>query len=369
MKILIINNSTFTKNTNNYFIEPGMGNFVNQLKNLGNNVIFFGQHTSYSETSPNVFNLNKHNIKVVSSKILRNKLINYILLYLKLIPEIIHSDFVYIFYPSSFRHSVYIIKLFRKKYGLYVRGDIGVKSPFSQYLYKSAYVAFTVSDIFTDYINELTSRNIAFTIKPMLDFDYSDIIYDRDYSVKSKYNLLYFGRITDAKGVEELIYAMSLLIQKKINIHLTIVGSGQYFEEVFNLSNKLNLSEHISFEGSVYDPIRKKEYFKNADIFILPSYNEGFPRSIYESMVFGTPIITTFVGGIPSIMKDNFNALKIDVKSVDSIVEVVIDAINNYDIKMRSIARNATNLISSLLSKDKLSHAKSLHLQILKINK
>ncbi len=368
MKILIIDNSALTMIDDDFTIEPGMGNFAKELRDLGNEIRFFGQLIPTTKTTVNAFSFNKNNIQVVGNKKIKCKILNYVVLYFKIIPQILHADFVYLFYPSSFRYVVILTKLFGKKYGLYVRGDLGIHDAYSDFIYKSAYTVYTVSGVFTDYVNKVSNNNNAHTIKPMLQFDYNDIVTDRIYTNKDTYELLFFARLTDAKGLKELILSMSLLIKTQ-SLHLTIVGTGQYIDEVENLIAQENLSEFITLEGGVYDLIKKQEYFKKADIYILPSYNEGFPRTLYEAMVFGIPIITTFVGGIPSLMKDKINALEIKVRSVDSIVEVVTDATNNYVEIMKPIAQNATLLISDLLAKEKLSHAESLNSELENLNK
>ena len=116
----------------------------------------------------------------------------------------------------------------------------------------------------------------------------------------------------------------------------------------------------VKFTGSVYNSDEIKEYYKNSDIYILPTYHEGFPRTLYEAMIFGIPIITTFVGGIPTLMKDDFNCKEIKPKSVESIVEILTYAMNNYP-KMGELAKNGTNTVAKIIDSNRLTHAQHLN--------
>ena len=164
----------------------------------------------------------------------------------------------------------------------------------------------------------------------------------------------------------ELIEAVSIL-EKQVSIPIIckIVGDGEALETAKMKVSSLSLNDKVFFCGSVYDPFKKATYYKESDVYILPTYHEGFPRTLYESMIFGTPVITTFVGGIPALMKDGTNCYRIEPKSVNSIVSVCLNVINDYNAAIRR-AQTAQIEISSVLSKDRLTHAQLLnkHLQL-----
>ena len=77
-------------------------------------------------------------------------------------------------------------------------------------------------------------------------------------------------------------------------------------------------------------------------------------------MIFGTPIITTFVGGISVIMEDNINSLKIEAKSIDSVVEKLEQALGNY-LEMGRLAIKATETIRKIVDKNRLTHGQHLN--------
>ena len=123
MKILLLDNSSFTPVGNDYCIEPKTGVFAKELLELNNQVTLYGQKVATKDKFHS-FRLLENDLKVVGLKRKQNKIFNYIGLYLRIIPEIIKNDFVYIFYPSSYKYVAFLCWLFFKPYGLYVRGDV-----------------------------------------------------------------------------------------------------------------------------------------------------------------------------------------------------------------------------------------------------
>jgi len=327
--------------------------------------MFFGYEVSYfqfafkNKYTISVFDLIANGVKYKPLKNFRIKLINYIYAYLSIIPRIINNDFIYFYYPTSFKYATFFCILLRKKYGLYIRGEKGIEDKTSLRIYKNAYTIFTVSDYFTEKINIVTERKLANTIRPMIPFTEKDIVFDRVYNINQSSKILFLGRIAYDKGIEELLNAASLLKKTGYRFVLDIVGNGKFIENAKQITSNLNLSDTVKFHGPVYDIKEIKEFYSNADIYILPTYHEGFPRTLYEAMIFGTPIITTLVGGISSLMRDSYNCKSIESKSIESTFEGLKFAFQNYE-KMIEFAKNATNTVYSIVDSNKMTHAQHL---------
>lgn len=359
MKILLFDNSGMIQKEDNYYTNHLNGLFLNDLLSCGNEITYF-QFVHKNTHTINSFNLQAHGIKCKAQKPYRSKLLRYLVAYLKSVFEIKKSEFIYIYYPTSFKYVAFLSKLFGKKYGLYIRGMRGLNDRVSHWIYKNAYTIFTVSDYFTQYVNNIVGKNIANTIRPMIPFNEKDIVTNREYKEKNIYHILFLGRLDKDKGLEELLKATAILNKQKSNFMLTIVGDGEFMERAKEITNNLEISKMVKFTGSVYNSDEIKEYYTNSDIYILPTYHEGFPRTLYEAMIFGIPIITTFVGGIPTLMKDDFNCKEIKPKSVESIVEILTYAMNNYP-KMGELAKNGTKTVAKIIDSKRLTHAQHLN--------
>lgn len=359
MKILLIDNSSLTPVNDSLCCEPKTGGFSSELKSLGHQVTMYGQIIE-DKNNIHSFDILKNDICVVGYKRKKNKFINYIFLYLMIIPQIIKNDFIYIFYPNSFKYISILCWILNKPYGLYIRGENDLCSKESKYIYKKSKVIFTVTDYFSKIIKKISSKEMIFSIKPMIDLNQNDIFFDREYRVEGKFKILFLARIEKDKGIEEFLYAISDLInRKKYKIEVDVVGSGGFLENAKAIAKELNILDVVDFKGAIFDKNIIREMYIQSNLYVLPTYHEGFPRTLYEAMIFGTPIITTFVGGIPGIMEDGFNCLKIEPKSVSSIVNALEYSFENYP-DMQNHAKNGMETVRLIVDSSRLSHASHL---------
>lgn len=121
------------------------------------------------------------------------------------------------------------------------------------------------------------------------------------------------GRIVREKGYHTAIYAVNELKKRQYNVALKLPGvvtDHAYFEELNLFLKQNNLTENVKFYGWL-DEAQQEIY--NSDCMILPSYSEGFPRSIIEAMLLKVPICATPVGGIPEAIIDNQTGFLFDV--------------------------------------------------------
>jgi glycosyltransferase involved in cell wall biosynthesis len=65
----------------------------------------------------------------------------------------------------------------------------------------------------------------------------------------------------------------------------------------------------------------KTELFERANLFVLPSYNEGLPMAILEGMTAGMAIVSTPVGGIPEVVRDGYNGFLVPPGDIDALAE------------------------------------------------
>lgn len=366
-KILVIPNAEITKLNGCYYVEKNTGEFVSELSDLGANCTFFGQYVE-EINNIHVFQLKQEVFRVTGLVRSSNKILNYLALHFRVLPEIFRADFVYIFYPSSFKYIALICKLFGRKYGFYVRGSEDMNGKIPELLYKNAHSIFTVADYFSININNIVGKKIANTIRPMIDLTQNDIVRERKYEKKNSYNILYLGRMTNDKGIIELLQATAELKKNGHLFHLDLVGDGEYFQELQSLALQLDITKEITFHGATFNAEAIKQHFLTADLFILPTYHEGFPRTLYESMIYGTPIITTFVGGISSVMINNINCVEIQPKSVTSITKALEWCFENHN-QVALLAQNATQTVDAILRDRKYSHAEDVHQVLNKLKK
>lgn len=164
------------------------------------------------------------------------------------------------------------------------------------------------------------------------------------YEIKSKIRLLFIGNLIKEKGLYELLNAFKILTKYYNNkVKLLIIGIGREKGNFIKWCYKNNLANEILFIGDV--PHNKIKLFINfSDIVILPSYSEGMPTVMFETMVCSKPIIITDVGGVREIIKNYYNGILIQPKSINDIVNKTQMLIDNKKLRYR-IGINAYNTI------------------------
>lgn len=143
-----------------------------------------------------------------------------------------------------------------------------------------------------------------------------------------KFNILYVGRLEKVKNVESLVRALSKL--KNGDLQLTIVGDGRERQNLETLVTELKLSKKVIFEGFQSDP---GTYLSTADLYVLPSYSEGFGIAAVEAMFLKVPVLATNVGGVPEFVTHGENGWLFDPNSIEDLVEKLenIFSLNVYE--------------------------------------
>lgn len=132
-------------------------------------------------------------------------------------------------------------------------------------------------------------------------------------------DLLYVGRLSDEKAIDNLLRAVQRLTGINDTIHLHIVGSGPSADQLQELAVQLGITDTVTFHGFVPKGPNLWGHFDNADIFVLPSRTEGLPRVVAEAMARGLPVITTAVGGLPELIDHGRNGMLVNPGDIDAL--------------------------------------------------
>lgn len=171
----------------------------------------------------------------------------------------------------------------------------------------------------------------------------TDFYYREDTCLQKEVNLLYAGRIDRAKGLFELVEAVATLVEMGRNIQLHLAGwelnEGNHIEmELKLLAKKLGIINNIKFLGMLSSGNALNNAYRSADIFVLPSYHEGFPRVIWEAFANSLPVVATKVGGIPDVLIHLKNGLLIPPKKSSAIAEAINQLLENPKLRKNLIS-------------------------------
>jgi len=153
----------------------------------------------------------------------------------------------------------------------------------------------------------------------------------KDYDGKIN-RLVYIGRLDYQKGIFEAIEALKILHDKEelSDLNLVVAGSGPAESALRNRIKELALDEYISLIGPVFGT-EKTRFWQDADIFVFPSYQEGLPYTVLESLASGTPMVTTKVGGIPDAVEDGVHAVFVQPRNPTMLAEAIKNLVQDKD--------------------------------------
>ncbi len=162
------------------------------------------------------------------------------------------------------------------------------------------------------------------------------------------FTFLFVGRIEKQKGLIYLIEAVKFLICSQKNFKVLIVGEGSLINMLQSQVRKYQLENFIFFVGKK-DKVQLREYYQQANVFVLPSLWEGFPLTILEAWASGVAVIATKVNGIPAVCIDKKNALLIPKENPQELSIAMKTLLNNRNLT-ESLGQQGRNLVSKCYS-------------------
>ena len=144
----------------------------------------------------------------------------------------------------------------------------------------------------------------------------------------------YIGGLNEVKGIKYLVKAMPHILEF-INLKLVIIGNGPLKEDLTDFITKNNLKDNIELLGWIENE-NLPYYLNEFKLLVLPSFTEGLPSVIIESMHCGTPVLANEVGAIPDVISDNENSFLIRDNSVKTISQKIINIFENENLDLIS---------------------------------
>ena len=168
----------------------------------------------------------------------------------------------------------------------------------------------------------------------------ADFYFDKYKKVdKNNPKVVYVGYLRKAKGVDTVIDSFSTLQQKFQKAELTVVGSGESEQELQELIKSKGIN-NVNFVGHIDDRTTLNGILRSHDIFCFASLSEGSPRVILEAMANGINVVSTPVGSLPYVFKDNEDIVFADFNDEKMFGEKMVELIEN-DEKTFLIRKNA----------------------------
>ena len=149
--------------------------------------------------------------------------------------------------------------------------------------------------------------------------------------------VLTVGFVGPRKGYLDILDAVPEIVKTDESVRFVFVGGeerpGENYPVLSRIENQ-NLNRWVLAVGEAH---RSKIplYLAAADVFVLPSREEGMPIAILEAMRAGIPIITTTVGGIPEMIEDGYSGILIEPENPSKIAEALKSLLKNKELRQR----------------------------------
>lgn len=135
---------------------------------------------------------------------------------------------------------------------------------------------------------------------------------------------LFVGRLLYDKGITELLSAAEILKNKYPKTEIWVVGGidegnpSAIEKSVINEKHNTGIIKYLGASSDV------RSIMQNADVVVLPSYREGLPRVMLESVAMAKPIITTDTAGCKDMVRGSENGFLVPVKNAEALANAMI---------------------------------------------
>jgi len=172
----------------------------------------------------------------------------------------------------------------------------------------------------------------------------NDFLNYQPLTIPSEPRLVCVGRLCEQKAQMLLLKAVSILVSENIALKLVLVGDGPMRGEIEKYITDHQLADHVELTGSLSGE-QVREQISLAKTFVMPSFAEGLPVVIMEAFALGRPVITTYVAGIPELVKNDINGWLVPAGSVNDLVEAMRSALIASPDELAEMGRRGRNSV------------------------
>ncbi len=160
--------------------------------------------------------------------------------------------------------------------------------------------------------------------------------------------ILGVGRLVETKGFHTLVEACARLRDDGLAFSCCLIGDGPEAERLRFLVEKLNLSSQVNLLGKRL-PSEVKTFYEQSDMLVMPSCvrandRDGIPNVLLEAMAMEIPVISTYVSGIPELVRHQETGLLVEPDDPVALAEAIMTLLSNPTLTHR-LARQGRALV------------------------
>lgn len=229
-----------------------------------------------------------------------------------------------------------------------------------RYIFSNADVVVVLSNFWKEAVNK--SFNLGGKVRVI--YNPCTVVQDSKKYEKTN-SILYAGALNIRKGYADLVKAFAKVANVHPDWNVVLAGNGE-IEQAHNLALNLGINNQVKILGWVSGS-QKDQAYKEAKIFCLPSYAEGFPMAVLDAWAYGLPVVTTPVGGIPDIAEDGKNLLLFSPGNIAKLADCLDLLMSNESLRDK-IASESVYLASTTFNVNTVnSQLRALYKELLNL--
>jgi colanic acid/amylovoran biosynthesis glycosyltransferase len=151
---------------------------------------------------------------------------------------------------------------------------------------------------------------------------------EREPAGDGRLRLVTVGRLVEKKGVEHVLRAMRILLDRGVDVEYGILGDGPRRERLAALAAELGLKDRVTLHGrhgqeAVRDELERSDVLVAASVTAADGDEEGIPNVLKEAMALGLPVVGTRHAGIPELIEDDVSGFLVPERDEASLADAL----------------------------------------------
>jgi len=184
-------------------------------------------------------------------------------------------------------------------------------------------------------------KNKIIVIPNGMDETFFKKIKNNDFKKKHKIKgrlVLFFGRLNQTKGPDKFVEIAKLITKERKDITFVMLGPDEGMKSL--VQKKIGNEKKILLLQETRDRNKIIKMYQSADVYVMPSYREGLPLTLFEAMASGLPIVATPVNGIPYELKEPENGFLVNYGDNKKFKKKILELLDNRELSKKISLNN-----------------------------
>ena len=163
--------------------------------------------------------------------------------------------------------------------------------------------------------------------------------------ISDNHRMVCVGRLAPQKGQFLILDALAAVAAAGVAFEMVLAGDGPMRSVIEQRIHDLGLGASVRITGWVSNDVVRNEIL-SARVILMPSFAEGLPVALMEALALGRPAVTTYVAGIPELVKDRVNGWLIPAGAREALVAAIKEALSTPAAQLAAMGRAGATAVA-----------------------